>query len=119
MPEPLVIESPAVGVLMDIGQTRIGLEKEAKEAGLNRFGEGYHDFIGSVNNMTKDDWGQMAAGIVESDPEAWAAIVRASLMMVQASESPGELRQNLKHHGALVVAWLEDLDGRSVVGSST
>lgn len=113
---PNVVESPHVGVLMDIGQYRMAIESDALKAGASRFGEGYHDFINGSSQVPREDWFRVAAQIMEQDKEAWASIVRASLLVVQSSENDQELKKNLTHLATIVVAWLEDVNGRTLVG---
>jgi hypothetical protein len=113
MSEPLVVESPHVGVLMDIGQKRIKIEKDAMaETGHGL--SGYHDFINGMEDVTESDWRQMADQTIALDPQAWASVARASLMMTQASGDPQVLKDRLTHLGAIVVAWLEDVQNRAV-----
>jgi len=112
---PYVFESPHVAALMDVGQARIALEDEAKAAGNWRFGQGYHDFVRN-EPLAKEVAEGAAATIMAQDGEAWSSILRASLMIAQASGNANELKSNVQHLAVLSLAWLEDIQARSVVG---
>ena len=115
MTKRLVIESPHVGALMDIGQARIVLEAEAKALGSSRFGEGYHDFVGGAP-LTAAELDRVLPVIASNDPQSWSTILRASLLVAQASEGPQDLLENVKHIAVLATAWLEDIQSRTPVG---
>lgn len=112
---PWVFESPHVSALMDIGQARMALEEEAKEAGASRFGEGYHDFVNN-RSSTPEFLAELVGRVMDQDPTAWASIVNASRLVAQGSQTHEELLNNVKHLAVLVVAWLEDVQNRNVVG---
>jgi hypothetical protein len=114
--EPLIIESPHVGGLMDVGQQRILIEQDAIKRGFLRFGQGLHDFIRGTEDLPPQEWADIAAHVLDEDPYAWASLVRANLLAVQASQNDPELKQRLTHLAAVVVAWLEDVNGRTPVG---
>ncbi len=114
MPE-FVFESPHVAALMDVGVARIALEEEAKALGNYRFGVGYHDHIGG-EPLSKESVDGAVALIMGQDPNCWASILRASLMVAQGSETPAELKDNVQHLAVLAIAWLEDIQARTVVG---
>lgn len=112
---PWVFESPHVSALMDVGQARIAMENEAKEAGATRFGEGYHDFVMNTPLTPEATYTSISA-IMAQDPEAWATVMRASLISAQGAENHNELKEKVTHLAVVALAWLEDIDGRTVMG---
>ena len=112
--EQFVVESNHVGALMNIGQYRIRLEKDAKKlGGVSTFGEGLHDF---VDETPLDDPDGLASVVMGHDPQAWSSIARASLLMAQGSTNHDDLRARVLHLAAVATAWLEDIDSRTPIG---
>lgn len=110
---PYVFESPYVDALMDIGMEAIAQNAMAKEGGATRYGEGMHDQVNEQRLVTAEDWAQH---IVDLDGMAWASWARASLVLVQGSESDRELADRLERLGAIVAMWLTDVNSRTSVG---
>jgi hypothetical protein len=102
-----------VSSLLDIGREARELELAAQEAAGVPYGHGLHDFVGDIPFGMAED---AARQVTDSDPESWSAIVRASLVMVQGSQSHTELRDRLLHLGAQVSLWLAEVDRRTPVG---
>lgn len=115
MTEQFVFESPHVSALMDVGQARLRLEAEAKDRGAERFGVGYHDFIGG-EPLTSDSVNAAITTIMSQDPDCWSSICRAALMVVQGSQDHAALKRNVEHLAVLSIAWIEDLNARGIVG---
>lgn len=103
--EPLVIEKPSVGILMDIGQRHTQVERRAKENGLEWYGQNYHDYQhGNTEGLRA-----LADEIYQRDPDSWENVARAQLLSVQSAQSDAERVDCLHNLAVVVLGWIDDI----------
>ena len=114
VPEPLYgfvsPWSPFVDAVMSFAEEAKIMDGRAPDG---NFGQGLHDF---VDNQVLERADVVAKLVFDKDPEAWATLIRSSLIMVQGSESDQQLIDRLKHLGGLTTQWIADVQRRSVIG---
>lgn len=107
-----VIESPWVGVIMDIAQTRADWET-AKEPEDRWYGDGFSD---DLQDARKDARLGMLLQISEAQwlarPESWARLLTWLVNDTLFTTDLPMVRTKLLEIGAVVTAWVEDLDRR-------
>ena len=102
--------SPFVDAVMSFAEEAKALDARAPDGD---FGRGLHDFVDGQRLEMADI---VAKLVFDKDPEAWATLIRSSLIMVQGSESDQQLIDRLKHLGGLTTQWIADVQRRSVIG---
>lgn len=115
-PEPeggWVFESPYVDTVMAFGEEAVALDKAVKNTTHERFGYGLHDFVQGQFLANPE---AVAETVMDADPDAWASVVRSSLIMVQGSEDERQLIERLNHLGAVVTMWRTDVTNRTTPG---
>jgi hypothetical protein len=111
-----IIEHPWVGVIMDIAQERYDLE-EVKSPSQKWYGDGFRDDLIDLDSQpvlkyvidaSRQRW--------RSDKTSWSRLMTVIFNNAVTSQNPAMLRANLLELGAVVTAWIEDLDLREKSG---
>lgn len=112
--EDFDLQAPWVGTLLDVGNMRVQFEEHAKSDNEEFYGQGkVDDLHESERNKAVVD--AVYAGYLDK-PNSWSRLLNYLTARVVTS-SQEELRGNLVRLSALAVAWVDDIDRRSLNGA--
>jgi hypothetical protein len=108
------LQAPWVGTLLDVANMRVAFENHAQTEGKDFYGV---DKIDDLQHSEKNTEAlvHIFSGYTDK-PESWARLMNYLTAKVITS-SPEDLKDNLIRLSAVGVAWLEDIDRRSMNGA--